>query len=276
MALEKNTKKHLAREYAAHTKKIGCLLKRFTPINPTDEYSMGDDYESSLPQIVSSLLRGPNRNDLVEILEQRRRDWEAPPDKAKDEKIADTILKSFITGAPLPPPKIEFCLDLRNDLSEIESYFLRRIKEFDSKTNNGPGRSNSIGQIAIGFQCFQSGWVVMVFDTRPCPSHDGEWTSYLDDSIILVRDNWAKASASNFRGPVAVIDTNGNETFFEEAEAKLTEHCGNLIRQVVTDFRNRDLFSDLPIASNCEIFVEDFDGYFSWPDCDTPGVRPVR
>lgn len=259
-------------EYAALNKKIGRVLKRFTPIDPTDGYSMGEDYEAALPSIISMLLRDPNRNALLTILEQTRREYDVSPDAEKDGKIADAVLKSAMTGAPPPKPKITYRLDLRNDAREIESYIINRVREFGPNLNIGPGKTTSVGQIVIGFECSQSGWVTIVFDTRPEPENDGEWTLHIDSALMLGRDHWVKAGAANCRGTIAIVDAQGTERKYSEGEAELTERIGNMIRDLVTEVQKRGLFSGLPIATVCEIIIEDFNGGYSWPDGEAPSI----
>jgi len=269
--VDKNAKKKLTKKYTTLTKRIGRVLKRFTPIDPADEYSTGDDWEDALPSIVSLLLRGRDRDELLKILAKARGEFDVSLDSVQDGKIADAVLKSADGGAP-PRPKHVIHLDLRNDLEEIESYIVNRVRDFDPKLNHGPGESSAISQIVTSFECDQAGWVAMVFDTRPVPLPDGEWTLYLEDSPMLNRDHWIKAGTANFRGTITVVNIDGVQNTYSEENATFTVEIGEMIKRVVLNVRDRGEFSRLPIAQGCQIFVEDFNGEYFWPDCETPGL----
>ena len=273
MALDKNEKKKRRVEYARLTKKIGRVLKRFTPIDESDEFSYGDDYDGALGSIVSLLLRGGTREELFEVLTEARRDFDVPPDSEKDLKITDAVLKAAVAkerpsrGKP-KPAQIIFRLDLRDDYDAIQEHLASRVRDFEMGQCNGPGDTDLIHLIAVGYQCSQAGWVVVVFDARTNASMDGEWTRFIDGQT-LERTRWVKADAANMRGPIALVDPEGRETIIAEESAELSEPIGEMIKSAVIHARSCGMFKDLPLAPGCTIWIEDFDGNYFWPDSET-------
>ena len=270
--LDKNERKRLTKEYAAVSKRIGRVLKRFTPIDPADEFSMGDDYERALPNIVSILFRGGNREELVVVLRRTRSECNAPPNDEKDFEIADAVLKSSKSKTRQPKAKPCFKLDLRDDAIAISDFIRHRVNNFALHRNPGPGASSEITSITIGFECCQAGWLSLVFDLRIDSTPDGEWTLSLGKkNVCIKRKDWFKASTANMRGPIEIVHLNGTCHEYAEEKAPLPDAIGDMVKDTVLTFRNNRGFSGLPSAFDCRIYIENFDGYYNWPDADKSG-----
>jgi hypothetical protein len=73
-------KKRLKREYARLVSKLQRVLRRFTPIDPSDEDSIRDEYEPLAPTLVSMLMRGCSREELFRAIESHRANhWSSVP-----------------------------------------------------------------------------------------------------------------------------------------------------------------------------------------------------
>ncbi len=62
-------RKRLKREYARLVSKLERVLRRYAPIDPSDEDSIGNDYETLAPPLVSMLMRGCAREELFRAIE---------------------------------------------------------------------------------------------------------------------------------------------------------------------------------------------------------------
>lgn len=267
--MDNASKKKLKHEYATLTAKVRRVLKRFTPIDPADNHSWGDDYDGELHLIVSILIRNANREELLGVLAQTRAAAAVGPNPEKDLEIANALIKAKSSETSTRKPEILFRLDLQNDVAAIDAYFTDQVRTFDAKRNSGPGESNQISQIDVGFECSQAGWVAIVFDKRPEPKPDGEWTRCLEDVSRLPRKHWIHAIAANQRGPIELTNINGSRQTYAEESADVTNAIGDLVKHALVRSRDRGLFAQLPLAPGCKIFVEDFDGEYSWPDNDS-------
>ncbi len=71
-------RKKLKREYARLVSKLERVLKRYAPIDPSDEDSIGDEYDPLAPPLVSMLMRGCSREELFRAIESfRARYWKS-------------------------------------------------------------------------------------------------------------------------------------------------------------------------------------------------------
>ncbi len=274
--LDKSEKKRLAKQYAALTQKVGRVLKRFTPIDPLDDDSIGDEYEDAVPYLVSILIRGGGCTELQAVLERTRSQFGLPPDPEKDQKIAEAVIKSLTSGRKEPPANPCYRLDLSADVNPVNEFLEQRVKSFAPNENPGPGAAGEITSIVIGFECSQSGWLSVVFDLREGSQPDGEWTLYLDRANVCIeRVGWRQASAANMRGPIEVVELDGKRRYYPIEEAPLPEAIGKMLKSTVMDFHNRGGFSTLPLAPDCYWYIENYDGLYAWPEADDPS-RFVR
>ena len=91
-------KKKLKLEYARLVGKLERLLRRYTPIDPSDEFSDGDDYETLVPLLVSLLMRGCGREEIFRAIESYRANYwmKVPPNPEQDWKITDAVQKAYL------------------------------------------------------------------------------------------------------------------------------------------------------------------------------------
>lgn len=76
-------------------------------------------------------------------------------------------------------------INLKQEYSKLRRHLKQRVREYPVYENLGLGRDDdSISMITAGFDFDQSGWVALVFDTRPKASPDGEWNGYIDDNLL--------------------------------------------------------------------------------------------
>ena len=171
-------------------------------------------------------------------------------------------------------------LDLRQDFEEIYSYLLRRVRTYDAVVNaqQNPGDGDSpITYIELGYECNQSGWVALVFDTRPDAEPDGEWTGYIDETIFE-RPKWLKACGLlNADGAVELVLPDGTiRTFASDwDESEYRTVFGEMLKGVLLKARDEGVLKSLPLAEPCHIGVEDFDGAYGWPQYEDRGKNDL-
>lgn len=77
-------------------------------------------------------------------------------------------------------------LDLRKDYQGILKHIKERVQDDPVDINIGPGDDDDPeSQITLGYAFVQSGWISLVFDTRPGADSDGEdghWQSFIDET----------------------------------------------------------------------------------------------
>jgi hypothetical protein len=162
-------------------------------------------------------------------------------------------------------------LDLRRDFDDVYAFVLNRIHGFDPSANNGPGKPGPVRQIDLGFEYYPSGWVAVVFDTRPDAEPDGEWNSYIEGNE-LARAHWQEAGEANLDGPITLVQLDGTETVFP-AGAELAEPLGELLKLVLLKVRADGVFEKLPKAAGCELSVEHHEGAYGWPVYEKRGKK---
>jgi ankyrin repeat protein len=186
-------------------------------------------------------------------------------------KLAAQVLRE--AGAPkkarLPRPKKPDTLDLRKDFADIYSYLAERVRNFDPVTHDGPGGPGKVKMIVVGFEFAQGGWVAAVFDTRPDAEADGEWTSQIEDNM-LERPHWREASEANAEQPPTLLLPDGSESVLPRS-SELATPLGDLLKAVLLKACADGMFAPLPKAAGCELAVENFDGYYTWPADEARG-----
>ncbi len=162
-------------------------------------------------------------------------------------------------------------LDLRRDYDEISAYLANLVQGFNPKDNYGPGDPGPIKMIEVGFEYSQAGWVVVVFDTRPDASPDGEWTMFIEDNAALLdRPEWQKAGEANIEEAITVVQLDGSETIVPAA-TELAELLGELLKTILWKCREDGLFALLPKVAKCEFGIEHFGGAYGWPEYEERG-----
>jgi hypothetical protein len=163
-------------------------------------------------------------------------------------------------------------LDLRKDFAEVYTFVSERVRSFDSATNDGPGEAGPVTRIDIGFGLYQSGWVALVFDTRPDPEPDGEWNEHIDGND-LERPRWPKACDAVEKGPLSLILPDGTRRELPAgASGQLVTALGDMLRGVLLKVRADGVFASLPKAARCELGVEEQDGSYGWPVYESRGT----
>lgn len=156
-------------------------------------------------------------------------------------------------------------LDLRKDFDEIYAYVVKRVKSFDPETNDGPGDSGPVRFMEFGFSFEQSGWVVLVFDTRPDGQPDGEWNGYIEGNDMQ-RPKWLAACDTLYEKPLTIILPDGAEqSLAPESHDDLAAMLGNLLKNILLKAKSNGVFAALPKAKRCEIGVEEHEGRYGWP-----------
>ncbi len=257
-------KKRLKREYARLVSKLERVLRRFAPIDPSDEDSFRDDYDRLVPSLVSKLIRGCNREELFRAIESfRANHWtKVPPNPALDWKITDAVQKAFVSKDEKPrkgPPKQSkplFRLDLRKDWLDVSDYIKEQIRQFVDDTEAGKTTDKLVNHIECGYECSQAGWVLLYLDTRPEATNDGHWTLFVE-KYAMERPHWRKAAAANMRGMICVVDLDGTERqITEDSEIDLCKSIGLMLKTALLETRDQGLLLGLPLAQTCRLGVE--------------------
>jgi len=159
-------------------------------------------------------------------------------------------------------------LDLRKEFKELLAYVRRRVRTFDPADHGGPGNIESpITRIDFGYQCDQSGWVALVFDTRPKAKPDGEWNEYIEENV-LERPRWqtvCEALIQNKPVDLVLLDGTAQKLSPDLKDEEYVAIFGDLLKSVLLQARADKVFSTLPKAEKCQLGVEETDGRYGWP-----------
>ena len=159
-------------------------------------------------------------------------------------------------------------LNLERNLKQLEDLILEKIRSYDEYENIGPGDDeHPIQLITVGYYIEQSGYAVVVFDTRPNAECDGEWTSYHEDDNMLEVPEWEDAfNHLCDEGTVSVSIPGGKKTLdSNDDNESVAKFFGEQIRDTVLAMKNRNAFDSLPLGDNARVVVEDFNGLWAWP-----------
>ncbi|HEX3314744.1 MAG TPA: hypothetical protein VHR72_07610 [Gemmataceae bacterium] len=188
-------------------------------------------------------------------------------------KTAERLLREF--GAPEkgrrpfgPKPKKK-PLDLERDFTEILAHLIDVARSFDPSSANVLGESGLVRIVEVGFEYEQSGWLVVVFDTRPNAEPDGEWTARIEGNQ-LARPHWLEAGEALCDGSLSVVRANGKKGRLS-AGTELAEILGEVVEEAVLKARELGAFAGLPMAAGCELGIEHFGGAYGWPAYEERG-----
>jgi len=180
--------------------------------------------------------------------------------------------------APLPTGTFDFTSstsmkhDLREDAKMLRKYIHQRLNDFSLKTNDGPGRNHdAVSLIHIGFENEQGGYVAIVFDTRPAAMPDGKWTMHIEGGNSWIEfPHWAECTESIFEeGSLELTLVNGNsQTFTEDSDEGFHAAFGEMIATEIQNAIDQGLFTALPRAEGCKIYIEEINGNYEWPDSE--------
>ena len=160
-------------------------------------------------------------------------------------------------------------IDLKSDAETVFNHLKKRVADYPDYVNIGPGEDDApITYITLGYQVSQSGWVALIFDTRPDGGPDGEWQAHIGDNCLEF-SGWLKAVDALWDDgePIELILHDGKkETLGQDDD--LAAPVGQMLASVLVRARTEKCFHDLPLAENRSMGVEDHDGAFGWPSYD--------
>lgn len=162
-------------------------------------------------------------------------------------------------------------LDLQKDAQKIRRFIKKRIHDYPTYENLGPGDdADPITLITIGYYVEQTGYIAMVFDTRPRADNDGEWTLHIENDVnMLVFPKWYAAFMKLCDGgSVDVKLPSGKSRTLDESDdnASVAKFFGETILEIMLSLRDEGAFEDLPLSPKAFFVIEDFDGQWGWPD----------
>lgn len=156
-------------------------------------------------------------------------------------------------------------LNLQNDFADVLAYISQRASNYDPNTNKGPGTTGQIRRIDLGFGFEQSGWVALVFDTRPDAEPDGTWQDYIEANWVE-REHWPAAVTANLNRELKVVLWNGRVEQLAKGEwERLPELLGEMLKEALLKASRDGIFAGLPRSSVCELGVEEYEGHYGWP-----------
>ncbi len=176
-------------------------------------------------------------------------------------------------------------LDLQRDQHKVRRYFERRIRDYSVYLNLGPGEvKDPISLITIGFYASQGGYVSLIFDTRPNAGphngFDGEWTQYLDhDTNLLWLTPWCDAFEALNEGKRTNLVRHDFIEHTIETECSpeiINAFFGDMLVDLAMKMRNQGWFAKLPLTPNARIAIEEFDGYYFWPNPGKPAFPDAK
>lgn len=165
-------------------------------------------------------------------------------------------------------------IDLKKDIKTVSKQIADRVRDYAEYVNNGPGEDDDpVSQITLGFAFDQSGWIALVFDTRPDAESDGEWQAYIEENEVAF-EHWFDAvdplhEATAFGGeaePLSITTHDGKKKTLKSYDVEeIAEYVGAMLFQALVDARDSGLLAKLPLGEQCLMGVEEQDGYYGWP-----------
>jgi hypothetical protein len=157
-------------------------------------------------------------------------------------------------------------LDLRDDFADLYSYVFGRVRSFDPATNDGPGDPGPVTYMQFGYAFEQSGWAVLVFDTRPDGGPDGVWNFHIKGNSVD-RPEWLAVYEANRYEPVRLVLIDGSDFVLPASGHRndLGAILGELLKDVFLKSRADGVFASLPKAPECKFGIEELEGGYGWP-----------
>jgi len=162
-------------------------------------------------------------------------------------------------------------IDLRPTQQRIREFLCRRIDEYGTYPNKGPGPEDGrISQISFGYSG-TDGYVVIVCDTRSEPDIDGEWTMYMnaDQNIeafpewVDLLDHWAEEETVQATLPGGdTVDINN----YSHSYKMINQLFGELIRDTVFELRDSGTIGRLPLTDDAYFHIEEINAEWAWPE----------
>jgi len=152
-------------------------------------------------------------------------------------------------------------LDLSTESRRVRKYLRERCSDYMKYENLGPGDPyDPITQITAGYEVEQCGWCAIVFDTRPNPKIDGEWTKWIDETAIYI-PKWACPETAE----ISIRNKDGLVVPIPHVNQFAVQLGVMLLEDVKQHFTMRTR-KKLEIAEQCLFTIEEFDGHFEWDD----------
>lgn len=203
-----------------------------------------------------TMLDNPLFSVVVKNIRLAAGQWETSDVPTRQRTVKQESAPDAVDVDALP----NFEIDLRQERDAFLIFLKQRIAEFDTKSNFGPGDGKKISVIYLGFDSAYFDSIFMVFDTRKTPEVDGTCTLYLDKGNQLHRPQWEQLTKALNEGEnITVINTEG---IAEPLHADWG--CGpfqTLICEAISDVTSgavkTGLLASLPLAQDCEAYIED-------------------
>lgn len=166
-------------------------------------------------------------------------------------------------------------IDLKKDQKTLRNYIEKRIQDYPSYENLGPGEDDDpIRLITLGFYAEQGGYVNLVFDTRPKADVDGEWTIHIDnESNTCHFPRWYDCYMAVCESEdVTITRHDGEKVLIQDnqiSDEDLNQLFGEMLLATMQELRTNGSLAKLPLASNAVFVIEEFDGRYFWPTYET-------
>lgn len=156
-------------------------------------------------------------------------------------------------------------IDLRKDKQKIQAYIAKRIRDYPTYVNCGPGKDDApVQMVVLAFEATQSGWATLIFDTRPDADYDGEYTNFLEDHIMLEFPKWPIAYELIEEGDTpTIVAVDGR---IAEANDDPCDWIGCMLKDLLWENKENGNWAKLPLAKNAFMMVIEFDENYLWPN----------
>jgi hypothetical protein len=161
-------------------------------------------------------------------------------------------------------------LDLQKDAQKIGRYIKDRVRDYPVYINLGPGKDDDpISLVTLGYYVEQTGYLALVFDTRPDAENDGQWTLHIENDVnVLAFPKWlATFERLCEGGTVEVKLPSGKTRTLDDSDDNdsVAQLFGETIRDCMLAARDAGVLDSLPLAPKAFFVVEEFDGHWAWP-----------
>jgi hypothetical protein len=156
-------------------------------------------------------------------------------------------------------------VDIREDLPDFIAYIRERVTK-QVEAFKKLKKPKFVTQIDFGFEFGQGNELWLVFDTRPDPQPDGEWTGQLDKVKALKRPKWPLWEELPDDEAVFFIDLTGKKVnVTKDPDTKAGKIIGEAMKHALIAARDEGVFQQLPKAEGCQMGVENMEGHYGWP-----------
>ncbi len=153
-------------------------------------------------------------------------------------------------------------VNFNSDLPQIKDFIATRVREQAAV-------SEQISAVEFAFRLSQSCHLFLHFDTRDNHLRDGNWSSaaYEDEPTLEIK-HWNEAfEVANDEGISVVLPSGETHSLSSEAadEEAVVAIFGDALRTIVLSAAAEGVFDSLPLRSDCQLDMEEFDGMWGWP-----------